>query len=116
MQSENDNIPESLKNLGLLLLLSKFNNFASIKDIIDNIIYTPVSRDQWWFFRLVAYLLNMICLNLRFLYKTLYIYIHFRINLTQFYINFSRQDHQIELSSVSIKNALHPFILSLQSL
>ena len=64
MQSENDNIPESLKNLGLLLLLSKFNNFSSIKDIIDNIIYTPVSRDQWWFFRLVAYLLNMICLNL----------------------------------------------------
>jgi len=31
-----------------------------------------------------------------------FIYTEFRINLTQFYINFSRQGHQIELSWVSI--------------
>ena len=32
------------------------------------------------------------------------IYIDFRINLTQFYINFSRQEHQIELLWVSINS------------
>ena len=38
--------------------------------------------------------LNMICLNLLiFLYNCTYM--NFRINLTQFYINFSRQEHQI---------------------
>ena len=47
-------------------------------------------------FRLVMYLLNMILLNLLFLYKILYIY-RFRIYLTQFYINFLRQEHQIKL-------------------
>ena len=101
----------SLSSLGLLLLLFEFNNFSFFIDIMDNIIYTPVSRDQnshqwqcsilitwyrrrhmimilhchcWKFwshnvdvfiilsiifyiFRLVAYLLNMICLNLWFL-------------------------------------------------
>ena len=35
-----------MKNLGLLLLLFEFNNFSSIIDIIDNIVYTSVSRDQ----------------------------------------------------------------------
>ena len=33
-----------------------------------------------------------------------FIYIDFRINLTHFYINFSRQEHQIELSWVSINS------------
>jgi len=36
----------SLKNLGLLLLLFEFNKFSFLKDIIDNIITTSVSRDQ----------------------------------------------------------------------
>ena len=45
-------------------------------------------------FRLVAYLLNMICLNLLLLYKIVYIWIFV---YTQFYIKFSRQEHQIEL-------------------
>jgi len=48
-------------------------------------------------FRLVAYLLNMICLNLLLLYKIVYIYMNFRIILTQFYINFSRHEHQIDV-------------------
>ena len=42
-------------------------------------------------FRLVAYLLNMICLIIRILYKI----------LTQFYTNFSRQEHQIDVLYVS---------------
>ena len=36
----------SLSNLGLLLLLFEFYNFSIIKDIIENIIYTSVLRDQ----------------------------------------------------------------------
>jgi len=36
----------SLRNLGLLLLSFEFNNFSFIKDIINNIIYTSVSRDS----------------------------------------------------------------------
>jgi len=42
----------------------------------------------------VAYLLNMICLNLLILYKIVYIWI-FELFL-QFYISFSRQKHQID--------------------
>jgi len=47
-------------------------------------------------FRLVAYLLHMIK-------PTISIH-NFGINLTQFYINFSRQEHQIELARVSINS------------
>ena len=82
----------NLSNLGLLLLLLEFNNFLFLIDIIDNIIITSVSRDQnshqWQFslvvtclfwdivvLRLVAYLLNIIYLNLIFLFKMLYMYI-----------------------------------------
>ena len=84
---------KSLKNLSFLLLLFKSNNFSFKKDTIDNIIYMFVTRDQnsyqWqcsilkvpyakclrflWdivVLRLVTYL---ICLNLRFLCKILYI-------------------------------------------
>jgi len=54
-------------------------------------------------FRLVAYLLNMISLILRILYKILHMYdVRFGIFLTQFYVNFSRQEHQIKLLYVSI--------------
>ena len=48
-------------------------------------------------FRLVGYLLNMICLNLLLLYKYKISYIDFRMFLTQFYINFSRQEHQLDV-------------------
>ena len=51
-------------------------------------------------FRLVAYLLNMICLILQLLYKIAYVWI-FVYNLTQFDINFSRQEHQIDVLYVS---------------
>ena len=36
----------SLRNVGLLLLLFKFNDFSFLIDIIDNIINTSVSYDQ----------------------------------------------------------------------
>jgi len=36
----------SLKNIGLLLLLFEYNNFSYTKDLMDNIIYTSLSRDQ----------------------------------------------------------------------
>ena len=52
-------------------------------------------------FRLVAYLLNMICLKLQFFLQN-FININFRINSTQICINFSRQEHPIELLWVSI--------------
>ena len=44
-----------------------------------------------------------------------FIYIHFRIILTQFYINFSRQEHQIELlwvlsRSITKMHRFHPEI------
>ena len=50
-------------------------------------------------FRLVAYLLNMVCLILRILYKISYI--RFGIILTQFCLNFSRQEHQIDVLYLS---------------
>ena len=52
-------------------------------------------------FRLVVYLLNMVCLILQILYKIWYI--RFGIIFTQFYINFSRQEHQIDVLYVSFK-------------
>jgi len=47
--------------------------------------------------RLVAHLLNMMCLILPILYKILHIYV-LEIIFTQFYSNFSRQEHQIYVS------------------
>ena len=45
------------------------------------------------------------------------IFMNFRINLTQFYINFSKQEHQIELSLVAISfQPIPPLIFPLQSL
>ena len=84
----------SRRTLGLLLLLFEFNIFSFIKDKIENITYTPISRDQYQYtptndssvywsrdtgvymylvLRLVVYLLNIIRLSLLFLYKILYI-------------------------------------------
>ena len=53
-------------------------------------------------FTLVAYLLNMICLIFTTLVHNL-IYIRFGIILTQLFINFSRQEHQIDVLYVSFK-------------
>ena len=52
-------------------------------------------------FVLVAYLLNMIRLIIRILYKISYI--RFGIILIEFYINFSRQEHPIDVLYVSFK-------------
>ena len=52
-------------------------------------------------FRLIAYLLNVICLILRIQNPT---HIRFGIILARFYITFSRQEHQLELSRVSINS------------
>ena len=49
-------------------------------------------------FRLASYLWNMICFILQLLYKIAY---NFRIILTKFYVNFSRQEHQIDILYVS---------------
>ena len=50
-----------------------------------------------YIFRLVLYLLNM-----TFIQNC--IYMNFRINLTQFYINFSRQEYQIDVLYVSFNS------------
>ena len=42
----------------------------------------------------------------------IFIYINFRINLIQFYINFSRQEHQIELSWVQNKSVFRFLLIS----
>ena len=76
-------------------LLNSYNNRSKLKFL----------RLFWDIvvFRLVAYLLNMISLILRILYKILHMYeVRFGIILTQFYVNFSRQEHQIKLLYVSI--------------
>ena len=56
-------------------------------------------------FRLVAYLLNVICIIYYNFYTMMYIY-EFSLNLTQFYINFSRQEHQIDMSYIGIVHFL----------
>ena len=56
------------------------------------------------YIRLVLYLWNLICL---ITFIQICIYMNFRINLTQFYINFSRQKHQIDILYVSF-NAWDP--------
>ena len=76
----------SLKTLGLLLLLFEFNNNRSKSEFYMFLWDILV-------FRLVAYLLNMICFKLRLLYQIWNRYIVSGIILTQFHINFSRQEH-----------------------
>ena len=49
-------------------------------------------------FRLVAYLLNVIDLFNTLTFMQYCIYMNFRLNLTKFYTNFSRQEHQIDVS------------------
>ncbi len=66
----------SIKNAKL-----KFRNYIRRKLEILRLLWDIIV------FRLVAYLLNMICLILQLLYKIAYI-MNFRIDLTQFDINF----------------------------
>ena len=64
-------------------------------------------------FRLVSYLLNT-----KF-HTKLYIYMNFRIILTQFYINFSRQEHLmciVQRHEIIRFHPIPPFIFPLQSL
>ena len=89
--------------------------------------YNGSNPEILWFprdiivFRLFAYLLYIICLNQLLLYKTSYIY-RFSYILTQFYINFSRQEHQIDVLYVSFNawdsqvSSYTPSIFPLQSL
>ena len=99
----------SLRNLVVLQLLFEFNNFSYSIDIINNIIYTSGpchEHSNQWQCSIVM------CLYLYHVTNTLYYYwrefwsrdtdvqltyIHFGIILTQFYVNFSRQEHQIDI-------------------
>ena len=105
----------NLRTSGLLILLFEFNNFSFLKDIIDNIIYTSGSwgenSNQWQCSIIVT------CLRLYHVTTILYCqwrefwsrdtdlyltYLCFVIILTQFYVNFSRQEHQIDFLQVSL--------------
>ena len=82
--------PYSLNNvMGNFSQCKKIKNYNRSKPEILRLLWDIIV------FTLVAYLLNMICLILQLLYKIAYM--NFRINLTQLYINFSRQEHQIDL-------------------
>ena len=83
----------SLRNSSLLLLLFEFNNFSFLIAIIDNIIYASwichQNSNQWQCSIIVT------CLCLYHVTSILHIYltsIRFGIILTQFYVNFSRQE------------------------
>ena len=69
---------------------------------------TEILRLLWdiIIFRLAAYLLNM---NLLHFYKIVYT-MNFHIILTQFYINFLRQEHQMSYMYLSIPDIFrfHP--------
>ena len=104
----------SLINSGLLLLLFEFSNFSCLIDIIDNIIYTSVihhqNSSQWQcrfiFTCLCLYhvtsILHCHCREFRSRDTDVYLtYIRFGIILTKFCVNFSRQEHQIDVLYVS---------------
>ena len=101
-------------------------NFITIKNAKKKIIIGANLRSSgsWvlWnivVFRMVTYLLNMF--NTKTFLQNC-IYMNFRINLTQFYINFSRQEHQIDVLYVPFNawdsqvSSYTPFIFPLQSL
>ena len=106
----------SLRNSGLLLLFFEFNHFSFLIDIIDNIIYMSGSRhqnsNQWQCSS------NVTCLRLYHVTSMLhchwrefwsrdtdvyltYIYT-FWYNLTQFYVNFSRDRNIQKMSYICI--------------
>ena len=100
----------SLRNSGLLLLLFEFNNFSFLIDIFDNIIYTSGSLDQnsnQWQCSIIVK-----CLRLYHVTSILHCYwrefwarhtdvyltyMRFGMILTQLYVNFSRQEHPIDV-------------------
>jgi len=100
----------SLRNSSLLLLLFEFNNFLFLIDIIDNIIYTSgtcdLNSNQWQCSIIVT------CVRLYPVTSILhchwrefwsrdtdvyFTYIRVGIILTQVYVNFSRQELQIDV-------------------
>ena len=81
----------SLRNSNLLLLLFEFNNFSFLLDIIDNIIYmsglwTMSPALQPMAVQYFCHLSPSVSCDQ---------YTALGIILTQFYVNFSRQEHQI---------------------
>ena len=99
----------SLRNSGVLLSLFEFNNFSFIIGIIDNIIYAPGSCHQ----NSNRWQCSIITMCLRRHQVTSILHCHWRefwsrirmyiehiyvvIILTQFYIHFLRQEHQIDV-------------------
>ena len=96
----------SLRNSGVFLLLFVFNNFLILIDIIDKIIYTSGPFHQHPNQRQCSIIVT--CLRLYHVTHKLHChwrecwsretdvyltYIRFGIILTQFYVNFSRQEH-----------------------
>ena len=90
--------------------------------------YNGIKPEILWFlcdkivFRLFAYFQNKKCLNLQLLCKIKYIF-RFSYNFTQFDINFSRQENQIDVLYVLFNSwdsqvlaYISPFIFPLQSL
>ena len=78
------------------------------KALMDSAYYSELDDwDQFYLCSLIMlyFLLNFLHYIFSILKPTTYIqnciYMNFRINLTQFYINFSRQEHQIDVLYVS---------------
>ena len=107
----------SLRNSSLPLLLFEFNNFSVLIDIIDNIIYASgtchQTSNQWQCSIIVT------CLRLYHVTSILYCHwrefwscdtdvyltqIRFGIILIEFYVKFSRQEHQIDVLLVSFNS------------
>ena len=95
----------SLRNSSLLLLLFEFNSFSFLIDIIDNIFYAFTchqNSNQWQCSNIVTclrlyHVTSILHCNWREFWSRdtdLYLtYIRFGLILTQFYVNFSRQEH-----------------------
>ena len=128
----------SLRNSGLHLLLLEFNNFSFLIDLTDKFIYTSWSWDQnsnQWHCSIIVKCLRLYqvtsilhCYWREFWSRDTDVYLtymSFSIILTQFYVNFSRQEHHIngyagfdQLLRFSglVLYPLTPFIFPLQSL
>ena len=91
----------SLRNSSLLILLCEFNSFSFLIDIVNNIIYASgichQNSNQWH-----GSIIAPICITWPVYCTAIggsscHLHIHFGIILTQFYVNFSRQEHQIDV-------------------
>ena len=98
-------------------LLFEFNNYSFLIDIIDNIIYTSglchQNSNQWQCSIIVTclplyHVISILHCHWRKLWShdtdVFLTYIGFFIILTQFYVTFSRQEHQIDFLQVSLKS------------